>query len=304
MLVTLRRGYAQLITSAAPLTLFGVAVGLATPQALIACCTLAAGISVLAWTSVMRRARAIADTPTSRIAAAAQGYVELRGRGKPLAGVPLISPLSGLPCLWYRYRIERRDGNNRWVYEDGGESEDSFILDDGSAECLVDPEGAEMLVTRKDRWINNGRRYTQWALISSDPIYALGQFATLGTVEIDAGVSERVKDLLADWKRDQPRLIERFDSNGDGQIDVAEWAAARAAAKGEVVRDQREALAHAQVNLLRRPDSGTLYLVSNIDPALLARRYRLWSVFHLALFFVALAAIAFAAHTLGPAGVT
>lgn len=151
MLVSLRRGYAQLITSAAPLAFFGVAAGFSTPSAILVCCALAGAISLLAWTSTTRRRRAIDDTPTSRIAAAAQGYVELQGVGKQLAGLPLLSPLSGLPCLWYRYRIERRDSDNRWVHEDSGESDGSFILDDGSGECLVDPEGAELLVTRKDR---------------------------------------------------------------------------------------------------------------------------------------------------------
>ena len=75
---------------------------------------------------------------TSKVASAAQGYVELIGSGRPLAGAPLISPVSQLPCLWYRYKIERKTSDNKWVLEDKGESDASFILEDGTGECVVD----------------------------------------------------------------------------------------------------------------------------------------------------------------------
>lgn len=57
------------------------------------------------WLSSLRRARAILDTPTSRIGSAAQGIVELVGKGRPLPGAPLLSPMTHLPCLWYRYSL-------------------------------------------------------------------------------------------------------------------------------------------------------------------------------------------------------
>ncbi len=40
------------------------------------------------------RYRMIADTPTSRIRSAHQGYVELEGEGRLMQGRPIISPLS------------------------------------------------------------------------------------------------------------------------------------------------------------------------------------------------------------------
>jgi len=97
--------------------------------------------SFWAWFANLKRYRTVADTPTSRIASAPQGYIELVGRGSQPPGDNLISPVNGLPCLWYRYRIERKNGD-RWEYVESGISHDTFGVDDGSGSVLVDPDGA------------------------------------------------------------------------------------------------------------------------------------------------------------------
>src|SRR5579871_4099491 len=65
------------------------------------------------WYKNLKFGRVIADTPTAKIRSAAQGYVELLGQGHRLNGEPSFAPLSKLPCIWYRYAIERRS-KNRW----------------------------------------------------------------------------------------------------------------------------------------------------------------------------------------------
>jgi len=292
MLVRLRRGYGNLVTSAAQLLLVGFALHDGTRTGVLVSAFLIALLSFFVWLSAVRRARAIGDTPTARVASCAQGYAELRGRGKPLGGLPLLSPLTGLPCLWYRYRVERRE-NDKWVYDSSGESDSSFILDDGTAECLVDPEGAEMLVDRHDTWRQGDRRYNQWLLIANDPLYALGEFVTRGTVELDQRHGEDIKALLAEWKQDRKQLLARFDRNGDGEIDLHEWELARAEAKRHVTKEHREARAHAELHLMRAPADGRLYLISSLDPDRLARRFRGWSVFHLVVFLAGVTGLAY-----------
>ena len=73
MLVRLRRGYGNLVTSGAQLVL--IVIGLQTESALgmAVCVALMVPLSLIPWTSAWRRARAVADTPTSRVASAAQG---------------------------------------------------------------------------------------------------------------------------------------------------------------------------------------------------------------------------------------
>ncbi len=53
-----------------------------------------------------RENRLVADTPTSRVRSAAQGYVELIGKGRLPAGIDNRAPLSKKPCTWWRYQIE------------------------------------------------------------------------------------------------------------------------------------------------------------------------------------------------------
>lgn len=249
-------------------------------------------ISFPAWMLALKRKRSISDTPTSRVASAAQGYVELQGRGRALEGMPLLSPVTGLPCLWYRYRIERREGD-KWVHDGADESDASFILDDGSGQCLVDPEGAEILAHRHDTWKSGNRRYQQWLLLDKDPLYALGNFVTRGSVEASSSVSTDVANLLAEWKRDRPALLRRFDLDRDGEIDLEEWELARSQARREVLAAQRGARQQAEAHCMGRPSGGRLYLISSLSPERIARRYALWAWAHLAGFFLALAGAAY-----------
>jgi len=293
MLVRLRRGYGNLVTSGGQLILLLLGLKTESSLGMFVCVALMAPLSLVAWTSAYRRTRAVADTPTSKVASAAQGYVELIGTGKPLAGAPLMSPLTHLPCLWFRYTVERKDNENKWVQESKGESDASFILDDGTGECVVDPDGAEMLVTKKDSWIEGDRRYTQWLLIERQTIYALGQFATRGSVDLDLSVAEDVKHLLAEWKSRPAELLQRFDLDKNGQLDLREWELARSQAKREVLANHRDLRASAELHVMHLPQDGRHYIISDLDPGKLASKYRWWSWFHIAVFFGALIALPF-----------
>lgn len=291
MLVKLRRRYGQFLTSAGQLLLPIIGFQSESPYVLFVCVALMVPLSLFAWMSSFRRFRAIADMPTSRIATAAQGYVELIGRGLPINGLPLLSPLNQLPCLWYRYIIEHRDSRNRWVTEDSGESNASFIIDDGSGQCLVDPEDAELLISKKERWTRANRRYTQWLLIERQSIYVIGEFRTHGSVDLELKHNEDVKHLLGEWKRDFKGLLQRFDRDGNGVLDLEEWQRARAQAKREVAAMHHELRAAAEFHAMQPPADGRLYLISDLMPEKIAGKYARWAWFHLLVFFAALAAL-------------
>ncbi|SIQ91680.1 hypothetical protein SAMN05421829_10814 [Aromatoleum tolulyticum] len=256
------------------------------------------GIGVLAasglagWLRSLGTARAISDTPTSRIASAAQGYVELTGRGRPVDGTPLLSPVNGLPVLWYRVETERRQSDGKWRHVSTYESDASFLLDDGSGVCAVDPEGADMMVSRKETYTQGDTRHTQWCLINQDRIYVLGEFATLGSVAPDFDIGRQTRDLLDHWKSDRKRLLERFDLDGDGEIDLREWELARSQARREVTKLRDEVLSAPEAHVVRKPASKSLFLVSDLDPHRLATRYRWWSMYHIAVFLASAAGAA------------
>lgn len=253
--------------------------------------------SFWAWHANLKRYRTVADTPTSRIASAPQGYIELVGRGQQPPGASLVSPISGLPCLWYRYRVERKNGD-RWEHVESGISHDTFGVSDGSGQVLIDPDGAEILTSRKQVSNTGGYRKTEWTLIEGETIYVIGEHVTLGGPNAVLDKKVDMATLLAEWKRDRAALLARFDANRDGEISVDEWERARQAASDEVDRAHLDIRLKDGIHLMRQPAHGRPFLVANREVTALVRHFRLWSWAHLVLIMAALLGLAFVERTL------
>ena len=112
----------------------------------------------------------------------------------------------------------------------------------------------------------------------------LGEFSTLSGATIELDLKRDIGELLAEWKRNQPQLLEHFDLDRDGTISEKEWTLARSQAKREVRKTHNEIRTQPGTNILHKPRDGRLFLISNIDPEKLARRYRVWAWAHLAAF--------------------
>lgn len=203
------------------------------------------------------RLRLIHDTPTARVRSAAQGYVELIGQALPLRAL-VPAHLTGIPCCWYRWRIEeqRSSGRSReWVTIEQGEAEHPFLLDDGTGRCIVEPKGASIRCRLTERWLSRakgGGRSTTFSLAEviglggryrmieeriaeAEPVFVIGHLETprRGPREREA----LIRQLLYRWKRD-PQRRAQFDRNGDGELDISEWEQAQAFAAW--VADQAE----------------------------------------------------------------
>lgn len=246
---------------------------------------LAGAVSLYAWQGNLRRYSAIADTPTSRIASAPQGYVELAGKGMHPPGSRLVSPISGLPCLWYRYLIEERNGN-KWRRMDSGESVAPFGIKDDSGMALIDPEDAEVVASAPQVMIKGSYRHTEWTLIEGQTLYVLGEHVTLGSANSELDSHRDVSDLLAEWKRDQAALLTRFDINEDGIISIREWEEARNSAHREIEARHQAIRLESGTALLKKA-RGRLFLIANRSPGELTARYRFWAWVHLGLFMLA-----------------
>lgn len=290
MFAAARRRHAASLTSLAQLFLLWPAVYLQHRLVWLAALGAIAALSLVAWLGNLRRYRAIVDTPTSRVATAAQGYVELHGRAKTLPGATVFTPGTQLPCVWYRYRALKRRGD-KWVVVESGESDAEFLLDDGSGACRMRPEAAEVRSDRKDSYMQDGLRYEVESLIAGDALYALGDFVSLGG---DDGFDARLElsDLLSDWKAEPETLRRRFDANGDGTIDADEWSGAVRAAHGEIDEKLRAARARPARHALVRPKHGKPCLIANHPPGAVARRFRLWAWGHAGIALAAMAAMA------------
>ncbi len=251
--------------------------------------------SFWAWYTNLKRYRTVADTPTSRIASAPQGYIEIVGRGKQPPGASLVSPLTGLPCLWYRFRVERQN-DNHWEYVSSGISTDTFGVDDGSGRILIDPEGAEIITPHKRVSSSGDYRTTEWTLIEGETIYVIGEHITLGGPGAVFDKKADLSALLTEWKQNKPDLLERFDANRDGEISLEEWEHVRHTASGEVDRDHFEMRLSDGIHLIRKPAQGQAFLIANREVTLLVRHFRLWSWAHLALMLTALSGLTLIAH--------
>lgn len=240
----------------------------------------AGAVGLLAWSAALRRARAIANIPTSRIASAAQGYVELQGKS---SSDLIYSPLSNTPCIWYRYKVyERRSSDDDWKEIDSGTSSATFDLHDGSGTCTVDPDHAEVMGAATYTHYKGNTKEVEQLLHGGSTLYVLGNFATLGGAYSTLSLREDVNTLLAAWKQDKADLHRRFDLNSDGQIDPQEWELARRLATRTVEKEHRHIRAQAEFHVVRAPPDGRLFLLSPLSPNSLRRRYLLWSAMHLA----------------------
>lgn len=283
------------------------------------CAAAAAFAGWYAWRSI-HKARTIEDIPTSKTRSAHQGYVELEGAGRLMDGAPIVGPLSGLPCVWYRYRVEERvtvqykgGTQHRWRTVDSGESTETFWLEDDTGRAVVDPEGADITPRHKDLWhsgmlglssplhsdfvasyiarnpTGNPHRFTEWRINPGDPIYALGSLRNLGSHINSTTVDEDARELLREWKQDQARLRERFDLNQDGKIDEKEWMLARAQARREALNARREQQNQFTdgLNLLGPTnDSSRPFILSAFPQDHIVRRYRWQAALYGAGFFV------------------
>jgi hypothetical protein len=108
-------------------------------------------------------------------------------------------------------------------------------------------------------------------------------------------VDEDVHELLKDWKKDQPTLLQRFDLNKDGKIDEKEWMLARSQARRDVMKNRQEQVINSAdgLNVLGPTRDGSRpYILSAFTQAELTKRYKLWAALYAgACFFLGLAAV-------------
>lgn len=271
------------------------------PDFLVLAVLLAAGTvyAVYRFFASLRRDHFAADTPVAHIRSAAQGYVHVEGRAGPPPEGPIAAPLSGLPCVWWDYKIEHRTsvGNrNEWHVIDRAASVAPFSLRDADGECLVGPVGADVTPTSHETWYGDvsrpaglpgleGRtwspsrnyRYTERLISEGAHLTVLGELRSRSIVE---SIEREVGKVVVGWKQDQAGLLARFDHNHDGHLDADEWESARAAAREQV--EASLASKDARVSVVGQTTHGEPFLIAPLDSKHLVSREKHRAVLALA----------------------
>ena len=254
--------------------------------------------------------RLVEDTPEARIRSAPQGYVKLNGRARSMDGIPQRAPLSGRSCVWWSYRVERRQHHRlegiSWHARESGTSDQPFLLIDQNDQCQVDPQGAEVEPSERKVWYGDSPedvplalmgglnvgfgadcRYIEAIICEDAQLAIMGEFRA-STNSITNALEDEAAVLLDQWKHNQKALLTRFDVNHDGRIDAAEWEAARAAALTEARENRIQQAPQQRVSVLGKPGAGQPFLIAAQSAEQLARTERRRAISGLAIALLSL----------------
>lgn len=233
-----------------------------------------------------QHARLIENIPTARVRSAPQGYIELIGKARMMEGPVIFSPLSHTRCVWFSYKIEEKvreyDGKghfrSRWRVVKQQTSEEVFMLEDDTGDCAIDPDDAEVITRDTQVWYKHElippRRYTERTILEGEPLYAIGLFKTVASVQ-DQTIRQQVSLKLREWKQEPNLLLHRYDNDRDGHISEKEWQQARHDATLAVKRDIGQRAKMKQLSIMRSsPHKSQPYILSTVPEDKLIARYQ------------------------------
>ena len=242
----------------------------------------------------LRLKRRVENTPTSKTRSLAMGLVEIHGQAR--RKFALVSPMSQLPCVYYRLRRYRKDSNNRWKLSSCKESDHvPFYLEDDTGRVIVDPlratvrprsrqqglGGQQNLLLDKASYIDRDEKWIEETIAEGTRLYVLGQ-ATENTLRRPP-LRQRVIEALRELKRD-PTELKRYDRDGDGQICEQEWSEARRHIEEQLLhqslQDKGRTLPQQDRVVIARPQQRSLPFIIAETPseAHLTRNYGLYTL--------------------------
>ena len=241
-------------------------------------------------------ARLIENIPTAKVRSAAQGYIELIGQARLMEGPMIVSPLSGKHCVWFRYVIEEETSSysrsmkrTRWQLVKKQTSEELFLLEDDTGACVIDPDDADVITNNKRRWTDRHRypprRYTEELITEHEPLYAMGFFKTVAEVDRQT-FRHQVADLLKSWKQNPQLMLQKYDSNRDGEISVQEWQQASKDAHVEIQQKNAAQTRNKPLSVMKKsPFEDQPFILSTESESKLIRVYKRRAAIGLIVFF-------------------
>ncbi len=242
----------------------------------------------------LRLKRRVENTPTSKTRSLAMGLVEVHGRAR--RKYALVSPMSQLPCVYYRLRRYRRDRNNHWKLSSCKESDHvPFYLEDDTGRVIVDPQratvrprnsqqgfgGQQNLLLDRASHIDRDEKWVEETIAEGTHLYILGQ--AMENALRRPPLRQRVIEALRELKKD-PAALKRYDRDGDGQICEQEWNEARSHIEEQLLhqslQNKGRTLPQQDRVVIARPQQRSLPFIIAETPseAHLSRSYGLYTL--------------------------
>ena len=198
--------------------------------------------------AAVRLKRMIENTPVSKIRSLAAGMVEVCGCAERCYA--LVTPVTLTPCIYYRLRRYRRDDRNgKWrLTSQRASGLLPFWLRDATGKVLIDPMASDLRPASRQEGsgegLNNGFfgresrpdndvKWVEESIPEGETIYVLGFAAPRrrSGESLHAATAARLREL-----KGSSELRQRFDQNGDGEIDADEWEETRRVIADEVAK--------------------------------------------------------------------
>lgn len=237
----------------------------------------------------LRLKRRVENTPTSKVRSMAMGMVEVHGRA--IRQYALVSPMSQMPCVYYRLRKYRRDRNSSWrLCSESSSGHVPFQLEDETGRVTVNPQGAWVRARNSQHGAPGGlsssgmfdnEKWVEEAIPEGTSLYVLG-FARPRR-KPHRPLRERTIEALRELKLNRAQL-HRYDADGDGRISHEEWETARSDVERQVLHqslaEKRERVRQEEHIEIGRPDARSLpfLIAETASESHLTRKYGLFTV--------------------------
>lgn len=248
--------------------------------------------------------RFINDTATSKIASAAQGYVEIKGLGELIPGLDITSPFSHRYCLWYQCIVEKKNRSGKystWSEQTNELSDQLFHLKDDTGECVIIPEGAIVIPSEEIIWYGSSYqaksrgklksgwlsryigfgsyRFTEKIITVAEPLYVSGLFKSIEKNRDLNSFSNQVEELIKNWKKEPQKNLRQFDLDNNGKIQKQEWDLVRKQTIEEIRDKQQKSFLHIVQNTV---ENNQPFIISALSEEALKRK----KLRNLSLYFV------------------
>ncbi|MDZ4805887.1 MAG: GIDE domain-containing protein [Candidatus Eisenbacteria bacterium] len=248
------------------------------------------------------RRRRVENIPTSRIRSAAVGPCEIHGHAR--AALPLRTPYSQMPCVWYEFRMVRRDSDvgestagspgfhfrvtgekphDRVQIVTGHSNDHPFYIEDETGRLEINPTGAQVEVSTVQKLnqvpfagapLPPGTRVeiTERYIPVDQPIWVMGHLQVVG--DANAGESADLAGHLRAVKADPIRMAVG-DENGDGVVDTLEWQSMADEIKGDWELSRLTGTGRTDRLVLGRSSTDGFFYITERSEKVVVRRF-LW----------------------------